>query len=563
MRRRTLRSLSLLLLLASTVVLACDLGALLGGKPSIVFVSPPHGSQFREGEDVAFQSTATDSSGVTRVELVVDGVVVRTDSAPGQQGQQSLTLIQTWKATQGSHTISVRAYNSSSAVSDPASISISVSPAIAQVPTPLPPTTLPPTPVPPTLPPPPPPATAAACTDNAAFVADVTVPDGTALAPGQAFNKIWRVRNSGTCTWGTGYQLAFVGGEAMAATTTIAVPYTAPGATADLLVPMTASTTPGGHAGQWRLKNASGALFGITVSVSITVVSPGAPPPPASACSGTPNIASFTATSTSITAGSSTTLQWGAVTNADSVEIDQGIGGVPAPGDRNVSPGSTTTYTMTAHCGANTATRQVTITVNAVTLPVPAQLTPADGTVFRVFPRVATFSWSAVSSGGSVTYGIEIQINTGTWQSKALQTGLTGTSYTMSAFAGDNPGRWRVWASSPVVESAKSAWRSFSFNTSASQYSGTWLNNDSGTSGITRIIITNSGQTLNVHPYGKCTPTDCDWGTKSATFNGEPFVVTGFPVGHQLSITLTDAAGASLRAVDSGGPSGGTYNFHK
>ncbi len=383
MRRRMFRSLSLLLFFASFILLACDLGSLTAGKPTVIISSPPHGSQFREGDDVAFQSTATDSSGVTRVELVVDGVVVRTDSAPGPQGQPSLTLVQTWKATQGTHAVSVRAYNASSTASDPASISITVSSA-PPMPTPVtPPISLPPTVAPPTSAAAATSPSAGSCTDNAAFVADVTVPDGTAFAPGQTFNKTWRVRNSGTCTWGAGYLLAFIAGEAMGSTTTIAVPNTAPGANADLLVAMTAPTTPGGHAGQWRLKNSSGALFGTTMSVSINVTSPGAPPPPPppapSGCTGTPSIASFTATSTSITAGSSTTLQWGAVTGADSVDIDQGIGGVAAPGNTTVSPGSTTTYTMTAHCGSNVATKQVTITVTGA----PAAGTCKPGFVYR------------------------------------------------------------------------------------------------------------------------------------------------------------------------------------
>ncbi len=350
------------------VLVACNV---VNPKPTIILSSPPHGSQFREGEDVAFQSVASDDKGVTRVELVIDGIVVRTDSAPGPQGQPTFTLVQTWKATQGTHAISVRAYNASSVPSDPAAISITVSPSVALIATP---TTLPvtgATSVPATSEPPPTvaAATVSSCTNNAAFVADVTVPDGTVLAQGQTFNKIWRVRNSGSCTWSAGFTLVFVAGEAMTSNTSIAVPNTAPGATADLLVPMTASNTPGVHAGQWRLKSSGGTVFGTTVSVNINVLNPSAPPgqtnPPSSGdCSGTPTIDSFSASPGSISAGGTATLNWGAVNGADSVDIDQGIGGVAAPGSATVSPGSTTTYTMTAHCGSNSATRQTTVTVS-------------------------------------------------------------------------------------------------------------------------------------------------------------------------------------------------------
>jgi hypothetical protein len=192
------------------------------GKPSVVIMSPPSGSQYYEGEDIAVQTSATDSVGVVRVELVVDGIVTRVDPSPTAQGQPNFTLIQTWKATTGVHTILVRAYNAAGAVSDPSGVSVNVLQRIAQAPT-LTPTipsvpppsgvTVTPSPVPPTITPSPvPPAPGpSSCTNTAAFVQDVTVPDGTNWAPGQAFNKIWQVRNTGTCTW-SGYQLAFASG---------------------------------------------------------------------------------------------------------------------------------------------------------------------------------------------------------------------------------------------------------------------------------------------------------------------------------------------------------------
>ncbi len=379
MQRRTAIALSLLFVFIGIVLPACNFFSV-ASKPTIVLVSPPHGSQFREGEEVSFQSTATDPSGVTRVELVIDGAVVKTDSSPGAQGQQTFTLVQTWKATQGTHAISVRAFNVSSTPSDPAAINITVNaaPAPTAVPT-LPPTAVPPTTVPTT--PPTAVPTAAGCTNNAAFVADVTVPDGTLLALNQTFNKIWRVRNSGTCTWEAGYQLVFASGEAMTGTTAIAVPLTAPGATADLLVAMTAPNTTGMHSGVWRLKAANGTVFGTSVTVKINVIDPNqpqqppqevTPPPPNQSgnCSGSPTISSFTTNYSTIVKGSTATLSWGEVSNADAVDIDQGIGGVGTPGSATVSPASTTTYTLTAHCGANTATKQVTIQVSTLLIPI-------------------------------------------------------------------------------------------------------------------------------------------------------------------------------------------------
>lgn len=271
------------------------------------------------------------------------------------------------------------------------------------------------------------------------------------------------------------------------------------------------------------------------------------------------------------------TLSWGAVTNAQSAEIDQGIGGIATPGTHTFTATSTKTYTLTARCGANTATRQVTVTVLTTIPPLtlvppltliviptpatPAQVSPANGWVFRNFPRTATFTWGAVS-GTSITYNIEIEVNTGTWVDHVVQTGLTGTNYTMPAFPGDNAGRWRVWATSGSLSGNKSDWRTFSFNTGALQYAGTWINDNPATTGVTKIVITHlGGQNLGVHPYSKCHPIDCNWGVKNVTFGGEPLMASGFPGAptKTLVITLNDAAGTSLKAVEGAN----TYYFHK
>lgn len=132
MRLHLLRTLSLWIILASLGALACDVSTLIGavgGKPTVVIQSPAKGSQFHEGDEVAVQSTASDPNGIVRVELAVDGVTVRTDTPPIPQGQASFTLIQKWKATPGTHTLSVRAFNASGVASDPALVSITAVPA--------------------------------------------------------------------------------------------------------------------------------------------------------------------------------------------------------------------------------------------------------------------------------------------------------------------------------------------------------------------------------------------------------------------------------------------------
>lgn len=89
-----------------------------------------------------------------------------------------------------------------------------------------------------------------------------------------------------------------------------------------------------------------------------------------------------------------------------------------------------------------------------------------------------------------------------------------------------------------------------------SDFLGNWVNTDSDTSGITRIVVTPAGgNQVRVRVFGECHPTDCDWGVRlghsytedpgsddvrsiSAIFN------TGFA---SKQIILRKAGGADLR----------------
>ncbi len=100
--------------------------------------------------------------------------------------------------------------------------------------------------------------------DAAAFVSDVTYPDGSNVPLGGAFTKIWRLKNVGTCTWNASYALVFVSGERLGAPTAVSLPTNVgPGQTVDLAVNMVAPNQTGRYRGFWKLRSASNALFGI------------------------------------------------------------------------------------------------------------------------------------------------------------------------------------------------------------------------------------------------------------------------------------------------------------
>jgi hypothetical protein len=120
------------------------------------------------------------------------------------------------------------------------------------------------TPVPPTSTPVQPTNTAAPTSycDWAAFVKDVTIPDGTSMNPGEVFTKTWRLQNRGTCTWTPDYDIVFYSGAQMSGAEMQVPGYVAPGQSVDIAVTFTAPSAPGHYIGYWILRNASGKLFG-------------------------------------------------------------------------------------------------------------------------------------------------------------------------------------------------------------------------------------------------------------------------------------------------------------
>lgn len=102
---------------------------------------------------------------------------------------------------------------------------------------------------------------AADCTNVASFVADLTIPDDTEISAGDTFTKTWQLYNNGTCTWGPGYTLVFVGGERMDAPESTPLPVVEPGSTVDLSLSMVAPAESGTYRGDWQIRDPNGILF--------------------------------------------------------------------------------------------------------------------------------------------------------------------------------------------------------------------------------------------------------------------------------------------------------------
>lgn len=114
----------------------------------------------------------------------------------------------------------------------------------------------------PTLPPPAtvtPMASATPVCDQAQFVKDVNIPDGSQISPGAAFTKTWRLRNAGVCTW-SGYVLVFDSGDSMGGVPE-SLGSVLPGQEVDISVNFTAPTTSGSYRSYWRIRNSTGVLI--------------------------------------------------------------------------------------------------------------------------------------------------------------------------------------------------------------------------------------------------------------------------------------------------------------
>jgi hypothetical protein len=111
--------------------------------------------------------------------------------------------------------------------------------------------------------------------NNSVYVADVTYPDNTVVKPGDDFKKVWRIQNTGTCTWDDGYKLAFIGGDKALDPYTFEFKekedFVSGGETADLGIDLTAPLKEGTYTATWQMQSDQGVYFGTLLTVVIEV----------------------------------------------------------------------------------------------------------------------------------------------------------------------------------------------------------------------------------------------------------------------------------------------------
>jgi len=125
-----------------------------------------------------------------------------------------------------------------------------------------------------------------ACIDQADFIADVTIPDGTRFEQGQSFTKTWRIKNSGTCTWNKRYLLVYLKGDQMSAPGSTELSETRPGESVQLSLDMIAPPSDGVYQGVYQFQDPNNKRFAMkdgNLWVIIVVGSGATPTPTATA----------------------------------------------------------------------------------------------------------------------------------------------------------------------------------------------------------------------------------------------------------------------------------------
>jgi hypothetical protein len=196
-----------------------------------------------------------------------------------------------------------------------------------------------------------------ACLDRAGFVADVTIPDNTNLAPGQGFTKTWRLRNDGNCPWDETYSVVFVDGAPMSNPTPVPIPNVVqPGGTVDISLPLVAPGSPGTHRSNYQIRNPQGVHFGVGqsgqtpfyVQIVIGATPTSAPPRPQPDTQAPSVSVSHSPSGSALPVGSTITFTANASDNVGVSRIDLWV---TAPGGWPTKVKTCTNTTSCSHTG--------------------------------------------------------------------------------------------------------------------------------------------------------------------------------------------------------------------
>ncbi len=378
--RSWLLAVPILILFAAGTLALLQLPAGLWGSPpststpstpvKVLISSPGDGDEVPLGQEVAIELTlsAAGLEVVDHVELRIDGRAAGEQRVqPRLPGQASLPVSLPWRpGAAGEYDIAVAAVSASGETLGSAEIVLRAGELAA-----------------PAVPEP-------ACLPQASFLSHVTVPPGEILAPGARADKVWQVRNSGTCAWGIGYELAQVSGDDLGAAGPLTVPPTSAGQPCDLAVTVLAPQEAGVYRALWRLRSPLGEFFGPALKVEIEVK--------AKAARSVPPASPEQLEARLIEGGEAVELTW--VDGSDNEDafrihrqnVEASVGLVPADGqlfvDRSVACGASYRYSVVAF---NAAGASSPVEAPEISMPACAAGSAAPPTlILTVIPSQVT-----------------------------------------------------------------------------------------------------------------------------------------------------------------------------
>jgi len=110
------------------------------------------------------------------------------------------------------------------------------------------------------------------------YIKDMTIPDETVLLPGEDFVKTWKFKNTGNCTWTSGFTIVFLSGNDMDGSDTYIDQTVYVDKRGEISVELTAPDDEGTYTGYWQLADLYGHTFGDIVHVKIIVAEATATP---------------------------------------------------------------------------------------------------------------------------------------------------------------------------------------------------------------------------------------------------------------------------------------------
>jgi hypothetical protein len=109
------------------------------------------------------------------------------------------------------------------------------------------------------------------CQNNLTYIEDLSIPDGTQVAPRIQLDKRWRVKNTGTCNWDQRYQLKAIAGPELGALSEQRLVPARSGSEATIRIVFMAPAEDGTYRSAWQAYDPEDRPFGDPIFIEVLV----------------------------------------------------------------------------------------------------------------------------------------------------------------------------------------------------------------------------------------------------------------------------------------------------